>query len=522
MTKLRFLFLLAFIEGASVMACELLGAKMVSPFFGNSLYVWASVLGITLFGLMTGYYVGGYFSEKYKREELVYWILLAAGAFLAIMPYTAQWIMTATIDMDVRWGTTLSLLLFMFTPLAFMGMTSPVIINMINTNLDETGKSAGSVYAISTLGGIVATFLVGFYFLPEFGIKWPCFIFGFLLMLFPLLALLKVNKTKALAILIPFFFVFKFNIAKGLDSSQDLNLIHESEGIYGQVRVYDAPFYTEAQGLKNARLLVVNNTVQSQLNRDSLDYNLWDWSVLFPTAASIYPKGSKMLLMGLGGGMLFHPFRRLGFDIEVVELDKRIKDAAINYFAIPPQTPIIVDDARHVINTSKKKYDVIVLDLFFNETPPSQVPTIESFTKLKSMLHPNGMVMMNFYGYTNGKMGKAARSVIKTFEAAGFHTTPLVTPEPERGRNLIICANLSQPDWSKINYTEQGKFEITPQNFNQFVLSTQNLDMRDAVVLTDSKPQLEKMYADVATLWRRNQIEFWLKYVLETKVKLMK
>ena len=60
MTKLRFLFLLAFMEGASVMACELLGAKMISPFFGSSLYVWAAVLGMTLFGLMSGYYTGGY------------------------------------------------------------------------------------------------------------------------------------------------------------------------------------------------------------------------------------------------------------------------------------------------------------------------------------------------------------------------------------------------------------------------------------------------------------------------------
>ena len=164
------------------MACELLGAKMISPYFGSSLYVWAAVLGITLFGLMCGYYIGGYISEKYKREDLVYWILILAGAFLAIMPYTSQWIMSKNIDMDIRWGSTLSLLIFMFPPLIFMGMTSPVIINMINTKVDETGKSAGSVYAISTLGGIAATFLVGFYLLPEFGIKWPCFMFGFLLL----------------------------------------------------------------------------------------------------------------------------------------------------------------------------------------------------------------------------------------------------------------------------------------------------------------------------------------------------
>ena len=522
MTKLRFLFLLAFIEGASVMACELLGAKMISPFFGSSLYVWAAVLGMTLFGLMSGYYTGGYLSEKYKREDLVYWILILAGIFLAIMPFTSQWIMTKNIDMDIRWGSTISLLIFMFPPLLFMGMTSPVIINMINTKVDETGKSAGSVYAVSTLGGIVATFLVGFYMLPEFGIKWPCFIFGSLLAIFPLIALVKGKSWKALMLLLPFFFALKSNLAKEIHNNANVTLLSESEGIYGQVRVFDFPYYTQQKGDKIARGLVVNNTLQSILDRDSLDYNLWDWSVLMPSAVSIYPKGSSMLLMGLGGGMLFHQFQRLGFNIEVVELDQRIKDAAIQHFAIPATTPITVDDARHVINTSKKKYDVIVLDLFFNETPPSQVPTIESFHKLKTMLNKNGMVMMNFYGFTNGENGRAARSVIKTFEAAGFQTTLLPTPEPEHGRNLFICASLNKPDWSKINYTEPARFQITPENIHQFILDKSSLDMNDAEILTDEKPVLEKMYANAATIWRRTQIEMWLKNIMQTEIDLMK
>jgi predicted membrane-bound spermidine synthase len=522
MTKLRFLFALAFIEGASVMACELLGAKMISPFFGSSLYVWAAVLGITLFGLMSGYYTGGYLSEKYKREELLYWILILAGLFLAIMPYTSQWIMTKNIDMDIRWGSTLSLLIFMFPPLLFMGMTSPVIINMINTKVDETGKSAGSVYAVSTLGGIVATFLVGFYMLPEFGIKWPCFIFGFLLAIFPMIALVKGKTYKALALLLPFFFALKSNLTKDIHDNANVTLLSQSEGIYGQVRVFDFPFYTEQKGEKMARGLVVNNTLQSILDRDSLDYNLWDWSVLMPSAVSIYPKGSSMLLMGLGGGMLFHQFNRLGFNIEVVELDQRIKDAAINYFSIPASTPIVVDDARHVINTSKKKYDVIVLDLFFNETPPSQVPTLESFQRLKTMLNKDGMVMMNFYGFTNGENGRAARSVIKTFEAVGFNVTLLPTPEPEYGRNLFICASLNKPDWSKINYTEPCRFQVTPENIGQFILDKSTLDMDDAEILTDGKPVLEKMYANAATIWRRTQIENWFKNIMQSEISLMK
>src|SRR5688572_18726542 len=128
-TNRNFLFLLSFIEGASVMACELFSAKMIAPFFGGSLYVWAAVLGVTLFALMSGYYLGGYISERSKKENLVYWILLLGGFFLMMMPYTSVWSMSRFLDMSVQWGSTVSLMIFMFPPLLFMGMTSPIIIN---------------------------------------------------------------------------------------------------------------------------------------------------------------------------------------------------------------------------------------------------------------------------------------------------------------------------------------------------------------------------------------------------------
>lgn len=301
-----------------------------------------------------------------------------------------------------------------------------------------------------------------------------------------------------------------------------MSLLTASEGIHGQVRVYDFPFYTEMKGEKRARGLVVNNTLQSILDKDSLDYNLWDWSILFPSVTSIYPKGSSMLLMGLGGGMLYHQFLRQGYQIDVVELDARIRDAAIQHFAVPVSAPIVVDDARHVINTTKKKYDVIVLDLFFNETPPAQVPTLESFRKLKAMLNPKGMVVMNFYGFVNGKNGKAARSVVKTFDQAGFHTTLFHTPEPEEGRNLIICANTEKPDWTQVNYAESARIPMSYQTLQPLMIDKSALDMTDAEVLTDSKPILEKMYSEASMIWRRTQIEMWLKNILQTDIDLMK
>ncbi len=68
---LKYLYLVAFIEGASVMAIELAGAKMIAPFFGTSLYVWASVLAVTLGGLAAGYFAGGWATYRYPPMKLL-------------------------------------------------------------------------------------------------------------------------------------------------------------------------------------------------------------------------------------------------------------------------------------------------------------------------------------------------------------------------------------------------------------------------------------------------------------------
>lgn len=515
----KLFFLLSFIEGAAVMACELIGSKMIAPFFGGSLYVWAAVLGVTLFALMSGYYLGGFLSVKYPKKNLVYWILLFAGVFLMLMPFTSVWIMKHTIDFSVQMGSTLSLLVFMFPPLIFMGMTSPVLISLINESVETTGKSAGSIYAISTLGGIFATFFVGFYFLPEFGVKWPSYLFGISLMIIPFVLLLKNKAWLAGLFIIPIFFSAKAHSVAPIYKNKGVELVYESEGIFGQLRVFDMPFLTFSRGWKKARVLMVNNTGQTMMDLDDPEYDVWDWSYYFPTAASVYPKGSDVLLLGLGGGTLVQQFKRLGFNLDVVELDKRIRDVAVNYFFIDPSTNIMIDDARHYINVNKKKYDIVTLDLFLNETPPSHVLTKESFMKIGDFLKEDGMIMMNFYGYISGDIGRASRSVYRTFLEAGFTVKLLVTPGSEGQRNLIFLASKKEKSFENVNYSEPDLPVIT--DLSKSFLDTDLISFDDGIILTDESPRLEKLYLPAALDWRRTSIDHNLKKIIDKKIDLL-
>lgn len=507
-----FLFLLSFIEGASVMACELFGAKLIAPYFGGSLYVWAAVLGVTLFALMCGYYLGGYLSERRGQTKTIYVVLITGGLFMNLMPYLAHRVMPMCLDMSVQWGTTLSLLVFLLPPLMLMGMTSPLIINTLNREQETAGKTTGSVYAISTFGGIVATFLVGFFLLPEYGIKWPSFVFGSLLITLSAIGILA-GKNKSLPLLAIGALVFSGYVNyKSPLINPAYEIVYESEGILGQIKVVDMPYYTSTRGVKKGRALMVNNTAQTILDLDNPEYDLWDWSYYFPAAVSMYPQGSKVLLLGLGGGTLVQQFQRLNFNVDVVELDERIRDIAIRYFNIDPATNVIIDDARHFINQCEEKYDIVTLDLFLNETPPGHVLTVECFERIRGLLNPGGVVMMNFYGFISGEKGLASRCIFKTFLAAGYQVEILATPGTEEGRNLIFLAHDQPIDFDQVAYSENELPELT--DIRQYFLDSDQISLEDAIVLTDEIPALEKIYLPAALNWRKSSIDYNLKPLL--------
>jgi hypothetical protein len=182
-----FLLIVSFVEGGAVMAVEIVGAKLVGPFYGSSLYVWAAVLALTLGGLTTGYFLGGLVSRRFPGKRILYVIMLASALLVLLMPWGARLVMTATLGLDLRLGITLSCLAFLFPPLVCFGMVSPLIICLVTTHDAKVGHAAGTVYAISTVGGILATYTVAFYAIPDVGMRESLLVTAGLLLLFPLL-----------------------------------------------------------------------------------------------------------------------------------------------------------------------------------------------------------------------------------------------------------------------------------------------------------------------------------------------
>lgn len=389
-----------------------------------------------------------------------------------------------------------------------MGMSSPLIINLLNRSLDTSGKTAGSVYAISTFGGILATFATGFYLMPEIGLRWTAFLFGGLLAAASALVLLHYRRPgpAVVAVLLAGVASIPLGVSPPREAG-GTKVLRIEEGVMGQIKVVDQAIGTGSSAGHTRRSLYVNNALESVMDPARPESSMMAYIYAFSNAASVFPKGTDALLLGLGGGSMAYRCRQFGMRTDIVEIDERLRDVAVDYFFLDPETNIIVDDARHYLNTTKKTYDLIVVDVFLSETPPSHVLTLESFLRMKEILRPNGVIFLNFFGQLTGPNGLAARSLIKTIQEAGLVVNIWPTPGPEDSRNLVIFAGHHDPDFSSSDYHDPGAPDLRLGNIEKLFLDAKTLDLQDALILDDLHPTLEKLHLDMALSWRSRSRE---------------
>lgn len=171
MTKIRILpraliACMAFISGFCIMTIEMLGARILSPYFGGSLSVWGSIITIFMLALALGYLLGGRLSTR--TPSGVTYALFFIGAALFSVPI----ILFADIIMnpiminieDARYGSLFASIFLFFIPTSILGMISPYSVRLMVDKEEHSGHMAGLLYFISTLGSALGTLGTSFYF----------------------------------------------------------------------------------------------------------------------------------------------------------------------------------------------------------------------------------------------------------------------------------------------------------------------------------------------------------------------
>lgn len=513
------LLLLSFTEGAAVMIAQIAGAKMLAPLYGNSLYVWGSVIGITLISLTAGYYIGGLLSYlRERRRALVLWFMLIAAFLIALMPVSAHRLMLVLAETETIRAIVILTLVYLAPALILLGATPPLIISQLSGTVADSGRAAGTVYGVSTVGGILGTFLAGFWLIPELGLTSTALAAGVGLALLPFALLLVMRHYPALAAPVLFAILL---IPGDIDRNHpSVEILYESEGLLGQLKVMDVTF-TNIQERRRwtDRILFVNRTGQTWINRDTGEPR-WDYVKYLQAIASVKPEGSRTLLLGLGGGVVARKMQDLGHVVDSVELDQRIAHIAREYFGLDPSGEIFVDDGRHFIRSTDRRYDLIVFDVFQAEIPPAHMLTLETFRELRAMLEPGGFLVVNYSGFITGSAGYGARSIYKTLLEAGYDVDLLPTSFEEDTRNNLYVAIPEETSIDLASARRPILVNGAVRPISSFFMDPATIDVADAMILRDNRPILEKLNLEAAAEWRRSYYEYFTRPFLDLGIPL--
>lgn len=489
--SLRGLLLVAAVEGSAVVSLELLAGRILTPWYGTTLFVWSAVIGVTMLALLIGYFLGGRLSRRHSHPyRILGWSLLGASLLLAGMPVFSEECVREFLHFGLVGGSILSLGVILFPGLVLLGMIPPLLIgSQWGGESSSVGDRSGVIFAISTIGGIITSFLLGFLLVPKFGLFSPAMGIGLTTGLVGLW-LLKAEKAHGLVGL----WILSCTALMVIGSRQSLQndrTLYHSEGLMGQVKVIEmAP---DPQG-RNLRALVVNNTMQTVFNPDDPDYTFWPYTRLVASITNGYPKGAKTLLLGVGGGTIARLLERQGCDQTLVEIDERLVQVSRDWFGLSDALIVEVDDARHQVKTSKGTFDVIICDAFRGESAPEHLLTLEGFQDMRAVLGRGGTILVNFYGYTDGPAGDLAWSVLHTAEAAGLRTQLLATQGSPDERNLLIRAWDPQNGPSEVSEWVDDKGELLG-------FEIQEIPSPNAVILTDDQPH-GLLFSRAALQWR--------------------
>jgi len=397
---------IAFISSFCVMVIELIAARMMAPHIGVSLYTWTSIIGVILAGIALGNFLGGRLADRYPGPAVLAVIFFAGGLLtIAILPFIRLVAAAAWFDsLPVMLNFTLRVACIFFLPAIVLSMVSPMVIKLSLPDIGKTGGVVGTIYALSTAGSILGTFLTGFFFILWFGTAMIVWIVAGVLILTGILAWFSWRVTNRwrvsagnLAILL--VTIVAISTAGSLfqfrDSWQEK---YTAESNYYTINVIDNQ---EEPGMKT---LVLDHLVHSFVNLDNpLDLR-YDYEKIFSQIVKYASRNNdspRLLHLG-GGGYSFPRYMQTvypGSYNRVVEIDPEVTRIAYSELGLPADTAIKTsnEDARLFLirKSGSEKYDFAVGDVFNGLSTPYHLNTLEFIQLVKANLKEDGIYMVN-------------------------------------------------------------------------------------------------------------------------------
>jgi spermidine synthase len=465
-----------FITGAAILVLEVLGFRLFAPYFGSSVYVTGTLIGIVLAALSLGYVIGGSLADRRPEERIMYAAILAAAIYLAVVLLVYRALLEALQTWGLVAGTLAAACAIFVPPMLALSIVSPYLVRLAAVH-ERVGSVAGQMFAVSTLGSIAGSFLATFVLVPGLGSHATLLGCVLVLVLLGAGGLWWTTGRTAPALVAALLFVPSY-------TPHDPSVVLRKESAYNTIEVRDA------DGL---RVMTLNRSRwrQSYLARpdEELPETYREYFLLAPFLTEV----RDVLILGASAGASLTEFQHyFPVAVDAVDIDPEVLRLAEEYFGVrrDADTRLVAADARPFLATATRRWDFVEIDLFHGGPDmPFYVATQEFFALVRARLAPRGVVMMNVLGSFARNRDELVRAVGRTM-ATVF---PSVYAMPFSG-NTVLVAMGQQTDLAALRTRLET---VTTENLRPLAATMRDtlqvLPADDGPPLTDDHAPVEQM-----------------------------
>lgn len=408
------LFALIFISGGAILALELLASRIMTPYFGVSLYIWTGILSITLVSLALGYWWGGRLAAAAPARRLgLLFAIMPALAGLAII--AACMIYPFAFHPLARWslsgGAFAACMILLFLPLVATSAMNPLLVALLLLQQQEKRKGdagSGLVFFVSTLGSVAGVIVTAFGLIPYISNYTATLLVALLLGALSLTAAASklamsgrgaVTACGVAALLGAALLGWQGDRYTGrlgpiAFSGAQWQVEGTHSSLFGTVKILRSG--ADAEG-KFLRMYFHDGLIQNSVDSNQRSISFYTWA-LEALAHAYRPQMQDVLLLGLGAGIVPSRLARNGARVAVVEIDPASLAVAQQYFGFDAKRVTAHQaDARTFVGDCKPDNDVVLVDLFHGDGTPDYLITREFFRDLKGCLKPGGVAIFNTF-----------------------------------------------------------------------------------------------------------------------------
>ena len=514
-----------FLAGGALLSLEIASSRVMAPYFGSSLFVWGSLIGIVLAGLSVGYWLGGIVADRWATPTLFVSVLAFAGVLVLVIPYVDGRILDWVVAWDPgpRSNPVVATIAIFGLQSIVLGMVSPLAVKLLARSLERLGRVAGRLFAISTAGSIAGTFATAFFLIPELGTDQLIATLAVVLLVaagavalverlaLPSAVALALAGVSVAAVMAlepeqPGSVVAASQLQNWSPVYRQRGLDERDASVEQQYAGYEILYAKDTQYHRVAvveddvaRYLRFDNSFQSGMFVDDPYETRFAYSDYLHLGLAYRPESKRVLFVGLGGGSapkrMWRDFPALRID--AVEIDPEVVDVAYRFFELPrdDRLQVTAQDGRRFLAQNEGPWDVIALDAFYADSIPFHLATREFLQLAQSRLAPGGVIVTNVIGAVEGPQSRLLRSMLRTygtvFPSVAVHPVTEVGDEDLTSvRNVIVVASdgaMPQTDflqsrWAELRRRAPGAPDLTRAIRNRV---ERTIPTADVPVLTD-------------------------------------